>query len=279
VRFFSVALGVNRRSTRKLLKNPAPALPSILLPLFMFAAFAGALSAIADLDGFDYYDYTAFVFVFALVDAAIVTGVFSSFQIASDYESGLGQRLMLATPQRLAIVFGYLLSTLIRFVLTMAVVWAVGLATGLSVRGDALDIAGLMALLLLLTLATTFYGFGIGLRMQSVAAGALVMIPTFVILFLTPLFVERDQLNGWLKTAAGLNPLTPVLEAGRGFVANDPTKVGLAFAVTGGLVVLFFLFTVRGMVSAEKGPKERARGRPGRGRRRQRTTEQPVVSS
>lgn len=276
-RSLSVALGVGRRSTRKLVKNPALGLPPILLPLLMFAAFAGALTAIADLQGFDYYDYTAFVFVFALVDAAMLTGVFSSFQIASDFESGLGRRFMLAAPQRMAIVFGYLMSTLVRFVFSMVVVWVVGLATGLDVRGGALDIAGLMVLLLLLCLATTFFGFGIALRMQSVAAGVLVMFPTFVILFLTPVFVEREELSGWLKTAAGLNPITPALEAGRGFMAGDPTKVGLAFAVSGGLVVLSLLFAVRGMVSAERGPKSRTRGRPGR--RRDETTEQGVVTS
>ena len=273
-RSLSVGLGVGKRNTRKLVKSPGPALPPILLPLFMFAAFAGALTAIADLDGFAYYDYTAFVFIFVLVDAAMFTGVFSSFQMASDFESGLGRRLMLGAPRRLAIVFGYLLSTLVRFVFTMVVVWGVGLATGLDVRGGALDIAGLMGILLLLNLATTFYGFGIALRMQTVAAGALVMIPTFMIVFLTPLFVERDQLSGWLKTAAGLNPITPALETGRGFMAGDPTKVGLAFGVSGGLVVLFFLFALRGMASAERGPTARTRGRPRR--RRAETAEHPV---
>jgi ABC-2 type transport system permease protein len=267
-RSLSVALGVGRRSTRKVLKNPAPLVPAILLPLFMFAAFAGALSALSETEGFDYYDYTAFVFVFALVDAAIFTGVFSSFQVAADYESGLGQRLMLAAPQRLAIVGGYLMSTLARLVFTLVVVWGVGLAAGLSVRGDPIEIAGLMALLLLLNLATTLYGFGVALRLQSLAAGALIMIPTFMALFLSPLFVERDQLDGWLKTAAGLNPLTPQLEAGRGFLADDPTKVGLAFGVAGGLVLLFGIFAVRSMAKAERGPSARRRGRP---RRRQAT--------
>jgi ABC-2 type transport system permease protein len=233
-----------------------------MLPLFMYAAFAGALSSISETKGFDYYDYSAFVFVFALFDGAMFTGVFAAFQIAADYESGLGQRLMMAAPQRLAIIGGYLISTLFRFVFTMVVVWGVGLATGLPVRGGPLEIAGLMALLLLLNLATTLYGIGVALRLQTVAAGALIMIPVFMVLFLSPLFVERDQLSGWLKTAAGLNPLTPPLEAGRGFLADDPTKVGLAFGVAVGVVLFFLAFAVRGMIKAERGPRvKRARKR------------------
>ena len=75
-----------------------------------------------------------------------------------------------------------------------------------------------------------------------------------MILFLTPVFVPRGQLTGWLKTVAGLNPLTPAMEAGRGFLAGDPVSVVLGFACAGGLVIAFGVFALRGMSKAEKGP-------------------------
>jgi ABC-2 type transport system permease protein len=77
-------------------------------------------------------------------------------------------------------------------------------------------------------------------------------------------FVPRDQLDGWLGTIADHNPLTPAMEAGRGFLADDPASVGLAFAISGGLVVLFALFAARGMVKAAKGPGARRRRGPQR---------------
>lgn len=260
----SVALGVAARDARRLLKSPTQALPPILIPLFFFAAFTGALSAIAHTRGFGYYNYTAFQFVFVLFQGAMFVGVFGGIDVARDFESGFNQRLMLAAPQRMAIVAGYLIVALARGVLVVGLVWAVAVATGMPVRGTALDLAGLVALALLLNLATTLYGTGIVLRLQTTAAGVLILIPTFMVLFITPVFAPRHKLTGWLQTAADVNPLTPPMEAGRGLLANHPVSVGLAFAAAGGLVVVFAVWAVRGMRKAEKGPSGRTR-RPRRG--------------
>jgi ABC-2 type transport system permease protein len=267
VRSLSIARGVARRSTRKLLRNPIPGLPPMMIPLFMFAAFAGALSGISGTKSFTYYDFTAFEFVFIYYMACMLAGAFSAFEIAGDFESGFGNRLMLGAPRRLAMVGGYMIYAIERFVLATVVVWGIGLLAGLSIKGGPLDIAGVIALGLLLCLTTTLYGAGIALRLQSIAAGTLILIPIFMVLFMSPVFVPRQQLSGWLEKAANLNPLTPAMESGRGFLADDPVSVLLAFGVTLGLVMAFGLFTLRGMVKAEKGPGS---GRGPRGGKRRR---------
>ena len=48
-----------------------------------------------------------------------------------------------------------------------------------------------------------------------------------------------------------MNPLTPAMEAGRGFLADDPVSVGLAFLVAGGLIIAFGVWAVLGMRKAE----------------------------
>ena len=81
----------------------------MLVPLFFFAAFKGALSGIGETKGFGYYDFTAFQFVFILFMASMFAGVFTAFDIASDFESGMGRRLMAAAPKRMYIIVGYLI--------------------------------------------------------------------------------------------------------------------------------------------------------------------------
>jgi ABC-2 type transport system permease protein len=261
----SVALAIATRAERRLVKNPAPLLPPLLIPLFMFIAFTGALGSVGNSPGFGYYDYTAFEFVFVLYVSAIFSGVFSGFDIANDYESGIGARLMLAAPRRLAIVGGYLIYGLARGVLAVAFIWAIAVATRMPVRGDAIEITGLIALALLLNVATTLYAAGIALRFQTVASGSLIFIPIFMLLFLTPLFSTRDKLSGWLQTAADVNPLTPPLEAGRGLLGADPTRVVTSFAVVAGLLAATAIWAVLGMRRAEQGPRaRRRRGPPGR---------------
>ncbi len=166
-RSVSVAQGVAYQCTRKLIRLPPKLLPSLLLPLFMFAAFGGALGAVGSTRGFGYYNYTAFVFVFVVYMAAMFAAVFTTFDIAADYESGFGHRMMLAAPRRLAIVGGYVMVSFWRGLLNVVVVFAIALATGMPVKGDALDIAALIVLAVLLNVATTLYGAGIALRFQK----------------------------------------------------------------------------------------------------------------
>ncbi len=250
----------------------------------MFAAFSGALGKVGQTKGFHYYNYTAFVFVFIFYMGAMFAAVFNSIDILGDFESGLGTRFMLAAPRRFPIVWGYVIVSVFRAVLGVALLLAIATASGMPIRGDALDVLALIALALLLNVATALYGAGIALRFQSTAAGVLIMIPVFMVLFLAPSFIPRATLGGWLRDVSDVNPLTPLFEAGRGFLAGSPTKVGLAFACAVGLILLFTLWAIVGMRRAEEGPgadrggrrrRRRARGPRGSRPRRSADATQP----
>ncbi len=260
----SVALGIASRGLQKILKSPLYASPPVLVPLLFFAAFTGALSVVSHTKSFHYYSYTAFQFIFIFFESMALIGVFNAFDIAKDYESGFGSRLMLAAPRRIAIIVGYIVVSLCRAVVGAAFIWAVALATGMPVRGTAIDIVAIIALGLLLNTAIALYGAGIALRLQTAAAGVLIMIPVFMLLFVSPVMVQRQQLGGWLHTAASINPITALLESGRGFMARVPVSVGVAFGAAVGLVVFFALFAATGMHSAEQGGEGGGRRR-GRG--------------
>ena len=81
-----------------------------IFPLFFFTAFAGGLSRVGNVPGFDFpTGYTAFQFVFVLLQSAAFGGVFTGFGIARDFENGFARRLLLAAPNRSGIVLGYAL--------------------------------------------------------------------------------------------------------------------------------------------------------------------------
>jgi ABC-2 type transport system permease protein len=76
--------------------------------------------------------------------------------------------------------------------------------------------------------------------------------PVFLVLFFAPVYVPLSLLQGWIHTVATLNPLTRVLESGRGFLAGTPTQSGASFAIAIGLGVVFFVWALRGLQSAER---------------------------
>jgi ABC-2 type transport system permease protein len=251
-RFRSVVLGVAWRNLHNAFTNPAILLPSLLFPLFFFTAFAGGLSRVSDVPGFNFPPgYTAFQFVFVFLQSAAFGGVFTGFSIARDFESGFARRLLLAAPRRTGIVAGYALSALVRWLFTAAVVTGVALAAGMEVGGTGVDLLGLVLLGLVVNLAAILWAAGVAMRTRTMQAGPLMQMPVFLTLFLAPVYVPLDLLEGWIHAVAQVNPATFFLEAGRGLIAGAPTQVGIAFALALGAAALLALWAVRGLRSAE----------------------------
>jgi len=249
----SVAFGVAWRVLNNVFRNPALLVPSILFPLFFFTAFAGGLSRVSDVPGFDFPPgYTAFQFVFVLLQSAAFGGVFTGFGIARDFESGFARRLLLAAPRRSGIVVGYALAALARWLITATLLTIVALAAGMQVGGGGLDLVGLFVLALLLNAAGVLWATGVAMRVRSMQAGPLMQMPVFVTLFLAPVYVPLDLLDGWIQAVATVNPATRLLESGRGFIAGDPSGVALAFSAGVGLAAGFALWALRGLRSAER---------------------------
>jgi ABC-2 type transport system permease protein len=247
-----VARAVAWRSIHNFTTNPALFLPAVVFPLFFFTAFAGGLSTISRVPNFDFpTGYTAFQFVFVLLQSAAFGGVFTGFGIARDFETGFGQRLMLAAPHRGGIVLGYAIAALTRALVTWTVLVVVALVAGMQIDGDGVDLFGLFGLAVLVNIATTMWATGVALRVRSIQGGPLMQMPTFLILFLAPVYVPIDLLSGWIHAVASVNPVTALLEAGRGFISGDPTLVVVAFGVGIGLALSLTLWARGGLRRAE----------------------------
>jgi ABC-2 type transport system permease protein len=251
-RYISVAAGLCRRLLMRLFKNPALFLPPMLMPLFFFVAFAGGLSAISEAPGFDYPGgYTAFVFGFVLLQTAAFSGVFTGFSIAADFQMGFGRRMMLATPNRSALIVGYGAVALTRAAITFGVITVIAVAAGMEIGGSASELAAMFGLAAIINVAGVLFAAGVALRFRSLQATPLMQVPVFLFLFLAPVYVPRELLTGWVEAVSGFDPATHVMEAGRELLAGQPADVLGALAIAVGLVVVLGVFAITGMRKAE----------------------------
>jgi len=250
--FRAVSRAVAWRSIHNFLTNPAFLIPSLMFPLFFFASFAGGLSAVGDVPGFDFPSgYTAFQFVFVLLQSAAFGGVFTGFAIARDFETGFARRYLLAAGNRNGIIAGYALAALFRALVTWTVLTVVALIAGMQIDGSGVDLVGLLVLAVLINITATLWASGVAMRVRSIQGGPLMQLPIFLILFLAPVYVPLDLLSGWIHAVASVNPVTALLEAGRGFISGDPTVIGLAFAIAIVLPIVFALWSRGGLRRAE----------------------------
>jgi ABC-2 type transport system permease protein len=251
-RFWQVAGAVAWRSIHKVATTPMLLLPSVIFPMFFFIAFAGGLSNIGNVPGFDFPSgYTAFQFVFVLLQASAFGGVFTGFGIAADFEHGFARRLLLASPNRLGIIAGYAIAAATRTTFVGVLLFAVALATGMQVGGGGVDLVALVLLAYMVSFAATLWAAGVAMRLRTLQAGPLMQMPVFLVLFLAPVYVPLSLLSGWVHAVAKVNPFTPLIETGRDFISGSPATAGLAYAIAAALVVLFGWWAVRGLRSAE----------------------------
>ena len=251
-RFLDVTHAVAWRTIHNFVTNPAFFFPSVIFPLFFFTAFAGGLSNVGNVPGFDFpAGYTAFQFVFVLLQAAAFGGVFTGFGIAADFEKGFARRLLLGAPNRLGILAGYAIAALTRAVLVGVLLFAVALLTGMQVTGGGVDLFGLVVLALLVNVAATLFAAGVAFRARTIQAGPAMQMPVFIVLFLAPVFVPLELVGGWVHTVAQVNPITAIVEGGRDLISGQSFPVAVAFGLALALPLAFSVWAVRGLRRAE----------------------------
>ena len=249
----SVMFALAWRQMTILRKNPSLFLPPLLFPLINFTAFAGGLSRLRHVPGFEFRTgYTSFVFVFVLLQSAAFGGVFTGFGIARDFERGFTRRLMIASKHRSGIIWGYALAALLRWSLVAILLTIVALVVHMQVGGSGVDLIGLYTLAIIVNISGLLWACGIAMRFRSVQAGPLMQTPIFIVLFLSPVYVPMALLQGWIHHVARLNPLTYILTSGRGFISGDPIDVAVAFTIAFAMLGCLGLWGLRGLRRAEQ---------------------------
>jgi ABC-type multidrug transport system permease subunit len=249
--FFSVARFVAWRNIKDTMRQPALILPTILLPLLFLISFVGALSSLTEVKGFPDVNYTAFQYVYALLQAVSFAGAVGGTAMIEDFESGFMDRLMLASRRRGAIVAGYVIAMFARGLLAVVVLTAMAYVLGMRIEGSVIDVAGLAGLALGMNLISSLWSTGVAMHVRTVNAAPGAILPIFLLLFLTPVFLPLSLLTGWLHAVANANPFTQPIEAGRSLIAGDPDGVPLAFAVTAALLLGTLLWAIWGVRRAE----------------------------
>ena len=249
----AVAQGVAWRSLHNFTHNKSLLIPSLVFPLFFFTAFAGGLSGISHAPGLRLPGRLH------RVPVRVRRRSSRPRSPASSPASGSPATSRAASPggccSRRRTAAGSCSAT--RAPRSGAgsspssVLTVVALAVRMKVGGSGVDLFGLYALGIMVNFAATLWAAGVAMRLRTMQAGPIMQMPVFLVLFFAPVYVPLALLQGWIHGVAIVNPMTRVLEAGRGFVAGAPTEVVAAFAAAAALGLLFSLWAFRGLRKAE----------------------------
>lgn len=246
MRTLSVSLGLAGRNLLLVRRVPSVFIPSLVMPLFILIATAGAFHGIGALPQFAGESYLAFTIPMAATMGAGFAGINSGMTLARDLEGGFFDRLQSSPAPRMALILGPMLAALARSVLTTTVVLLAGMVGGVMPPGFAATLV-VYGFALLFGAAASFWAIGVALRARTIQAAPIMQLVVFLSVFMSVAYVPLSALHGWLSVMARYNPVTYILDAARsaeltGTVVWSETWPGIVAAVA--LLVVLGVFAL-----------------------------------
>ena len=212
--FWSSAWIVMWRGWVKTQRMPAIVVQSLFFPTFFLIVYSGLYKSVTQLPGFPTDDVTNWFLPFMLFQGAAFSGIGAGFGTAVDIDNGFFDRLLLMPGNRSAITVGSVGHALLRSMLTVVVVAAVGVALG----ARPTDWAGVPLLALAVVsigIMSGLYSLALIYRIKDQRAAPLFPIGIFVLLFVSSAQVPLSVTTGWLNAVGRINPDTNLLRLGR----------------------------------------------------------------
>lgn len=247
VGFFTDVATIARRAIRSLLREPEFLLPALAIPLFFFIVNTGALeSFVEQIPGID---YKAFQLPVGIIFA--VTGVSRATMLVTDIQSGYLDRMLITPVRRVTLLLGLMVADILLALALASVVIALGFAVGVRFGTGILGLLLFLVLSMAWSLAYTGVPYTIALRTGNPAAVNSSFIVFFPFAFLTPSYLPREAMTGWLKTVAAWNPVTYLLEGMRSLLSEgwDGQALLKAALAIGLLGVFTFWMVFRALAS------------------------------
>jgi ABC-2 type transport system permease protein len=211
---------LTRRNLVTILRTPEALMPPIGISIFFLIIYQSTLGKAAgfipDING----NYLGFILPLSIVSASLAGAGVAAQNVVRDIERGYFNKLLLTPVSRAVLLLSPILAGSVILGLQASIVIGVALVMGLKVATGAWGLLAVIGLAVLL--GTGFAGFTVSAALGSGNAAATqgASFIFFPLTFLAPTFVPLSLLDGWLKVAAQINPITYVLGAMRSLISG-----------------------------------------------------------
>src|SRR5215468_8486540 len=237
---------VTGRNLRHFIRQPDLLVFSTIQPimfvlLFVYV-FGGAISRSLP-RGAAYVDYLLpGIFVQSVTFRASQTAV----GLAEDLERGVVDRFRSMPMARSAVLAGRTVADLVRNILIIGLMIAVGYLVGFRFHGGVAGAAGCITVVVAFGLALSWIFAFVALTVRGAeAAQTAGFVVIFPLVFASSVFVPVSTLPDWLQAFAKISPVTVTADAARSFALyGTPGSLGAAAAWIGGLLTVFVPLSV-----------------------------------
>lgn len=187
---------------------------------------AGALEALM-LERFRTADYLTFLFSGVAVFTILVNSVLGGIPVVFDRETGFMDKILASPVSRLSIVASRFLYVVLYSLIQVGVITLLGLLLGVRPANPLLAVAALVGYGALLCAGLTVLSLALAFIFPHhsifFAIAGFLLSPLLV---LSPTFVARDAMPGWMASVAAWNPMTHAIEPIRAAFLGTPASWG-----------------------------------------------------
>ncbi len=223
-----------RRDVRHSLRYPLMTLSGMIVPVFLLLLFVGVFGntlragLAAANPAHSYVDYLAPGIILMTVGSSAAA---TAINICTDMSEGIIGRFRTMAITRTSVLSGQVLGSLVRTVVSGALVVGVAFGLGFHASASPLEWSAAIGVYVMLTVALTWLTVAFGLASSTPAgANSLSLIPQFLP-FISSAFVPVATMPAGVRWFAEHQPFTPVIETLRGLLTGAPIGHNAILAV------------------------------------------------
>lgn len=232
------------RSMRHIFRSMDTIITVCITPIAMMLLFVYVFGGAIETGTENYVNYL----LPGIMLMAIGSGIaYVAYRLFTDKQRGIFERFHSMPIARSTVLWGHVLTSLISNGISVVVIILVALLMGFRSSAGILEWLGVFGILGIFTLALTWIAVIAGLAANTPDGAGAFAYPIIFLPFISSAFVPTDTMPKVVRAFAENQPVTPILEAIRNLLANQPVGndiwVALAWCLT--ITVVAYLFAMR----------------------------------
>jgi ABC-2 type transport system permease protein len=229
------------RNLRNSFRVPFIWVMALVQPLIWLLLFSQLFKNIANMPGFPYENYLAYLAPGIILMTSLFGATFSGMGTLVDIDLGYLDKMLVTPVSRNAIMLGRMGGDVVRVVIQAIIIVLIALAMG---TGFATGFAGFItAIAIIVLLVIGFAGLSNILALRIRDHQLFIMVINFFTLplvFLSDAMMPMEMLPSWLQTVAKYNPITYAADGVRSLMNTgfDGVVLGEAFLVLFGVALV-----------------------------------------
>lgn len=221
-----------QRLLRALFRQPWYIVSTLVQPMIWLLLYGQLFKRIIEIPGFGVDSYMTFLTPGVIVMTALFSGGWSGIGQLYDMRSGALDRFLISPADRTVLIAGRLASlAVLMFIQSLILLifgWLMGARFPAGLPGVAVLI--LVAVILCASVGAMSSGLALLIRREEslIAVSNLILLP---LTFMSPVFIAKDVMPGWIRTASLVNPVSWSIEAGREALSLHPDQFFIASRV------------------------------------------------